>query len=42
MHIIWAHMLMYIGHVVFRRIITQVFLSGHVIKFEIFLCFAVQ
>jgi hypothetical protein len=42
MNIIWAHMLMYIGRVVFRRIIAQVFLSGHVIKFEIFLRFAVQ
>jgi hypothetical protein len=42
MNIIWAHIMMYIGRVVFRRIITQVFLSGHVINFEIFLCFSVQ
>ncbi len=42
MHIIWLHILMYVGPVVFRRIIAQVFLSGHVIKFEIFLRFAIQ
>ncbi len=42
MHIIWSHMLMYVSRVVFRRIIAQVFLSGHVINFEIFLHFSVQ
>jgi hypothetical protein len=42
MHITWSHMLMYVGPVVFRRIIAHVFLSGHVIKFEVFLRFVVQ
>jgi hypothetical protein len=37
MHIIWSHMLMYVGRVVFRRIIAQIFLSGQVINFEIYL-----
>jgi hypothetical protein len=40
MHIIWSHMLIFVGCVVLRRIIAQVFLSGHVIKFEIFLRFS--
>jgi hypothetical protein len=42
MYIIWLHMFMYVGYVVFRRIITQVFLSRYVIKFEICLHFAIQ
>ncbi len=42
MNIIWADMLMYVGHVVFRGIVAQVFLSGLIVKFELFLRFAVK
>ncbi len=42
MNIIWADMLMYVGRVVFRGIITQVFLPGLVVKFEVLLCFTVE
>jgi hypothetical protein len=35
-------MLMYVGRVVFRGIVTQVFLSGLIVKFEVFLRFAVK
>ncbi len=42
MNIIWADMLMYVSHVVFRGIVAKVFLSGLIIKFEVFLHFAVK
>ncbi len=42
MHIIWTNMLMNVGHVVFRKIIAHVFLSGLIMKFEILLSFPVQ
>ncbi len=42
MHIIWTNMLMNVSCVVFRRIITHVFLSGLKMKFEILLSFPVQ
>ncbi len=42
MHIIRSHVLMNISHVVFRWIVAQVFLTGLIINFEIFLCFAIQ
>jgi hypothetical protein len=41
-NIIWADMLMYVSRVVFRRIGTQVFLSRLIVKFEVFLHFAVK
>ncbi len=40
MNIIWAYMLMYVGHVVFRGIVAQVFLFGFIVKIEVFLHFA--
>jgi hypothetical protein len=42
MHIIQTNMLMNVGRVVFRRIITHVFLSGLIMKFEILLSFSIQ
>ncbi len=33
---------MNVSHVVFRWIVTQVFLPRLIIKFEVFLCFAIQ
>ncbi len=42
MHIIWSDMLMNVSRVVFRWIVAQVFLTGPIIKFEKFLCFAIQ
>ncbi len=42
MNIIWADMWMYAGHVVFRGIVAQVFLSGLMIKFDVFLHFTVK
>ncbi len=35
-------MLMYVGRVVFRGIIAQVFLPGVIVKFEVLLCFAIK
>ena len=35
-------MLMNVGRVMFRWIIAQVFLTGLIIKFEVFLCLAIQ
>ncbi len=35
-------MLMYVGRVVFRGIIAQIFLPGLIVKFEVLLCFAVK
>ncbi len=35
-------MLMNVGGVMFRRIVAQVFLTGLIIKFEVFLRFAIQ
>jgi hypothetical protein len=42
MHIIQMNMLMNVGRVVFRRIITHVFLSGLIMKCEILLSFPIQ
>ncbi len=42
MNIIWANMLMYVGRVVFRGIITKVFLPGLRVKIEVLLCFAIK
>jgi hypothetical protein len=42
MHIIRSNMLMCVSCVVFRGIIVQVFLTGLIIKFEVFLSFAIQ
>ncbi len=42
MHIIWMNMLINVGCVMFRRVITHVFLSGLIMKFEILLSFPVQ
>ncbi len=42
MHIIPSDMLMNVSRVVFRWIVAQVFLTGLIIKFEVFLCFAIQ
>jgi hypothetical protein len=41
-NIIWADMLMYVGPVVFRGIVAQVFLSGLIVNFEVFLRFVVE
>ena len=35
-------MLMNVGSVTFRWIVTQVFLSGLIIKFEVFLCVSIK
>ncbi len=42
MHIIRSDMLMNVSRVVFRWIVAQVVLTGLIIKFEVFLCFAIQ
>ena len=42
MHIIQSDMLMNVSHVMFRWIVAQIFLTGLKIKFEVFLCFAIQ
>ncbi len=42
MHIIRSDMLMNVSRVVFRWIVAQVFLTRLIIKFEVFLCFAIQ
>ncbi len=42
MNIIWADMLMYVGHVVFTGIIAEVFLPGLIVKFEVLLRFAIK
>ena len=42
MNIIWADLLMYVGRVVFRGIIAQVFLPGLIVKFELLLLFAIK
>ncbi len=42
MHMIWMNMLMNVVCVVLRRIIAHVFLSGLIMKFEIFLIFPIQ
>jgi hypothetical protein len=41
-NIIWVDMLMYDSRVVFRGIVAQVFLSWLIVKFEVFLRFAVE
>jgi hypothetical protein len=41
-NIIRVDMLMYVGRVVFRGIIAHVFLSRLIVKFEVFLRFAVK
>jgi hypothetical protein len=42
MHRIGSDMLMNVSRMVFRWIVAQVFLTGLIIKFEVFLCFAIQ
>ncbi len=42
MNIMWADMLMYVGCVVFRGMVAQIFLPGLIVKFEVFLRFAVE
>ena len=42
MDIIWADMLMDVSSVMFGQVITQVFLSGLIMKFKVFLSFAVK
>jgi hypothetical protein len=42
MHIILPDMLVYVCCVVFRWIVTQVFLTGLIIKLEVLLCFSIQ
>ena len=42
MHIIRSDVLMNFSRVVYRCIVAQVFLTGLIIKFEVFLCFAIQ
>ncbi len=42
MHIIQSDVLMSVSHVVFGWIVAQVFLTGLIIKFEVFLCCAIQ
>ncbi len=42
MNIIWSDMLVYVGHVVFRGIIAQVFLSGLIVKREVLLSFPIK
>jgi hypothetical protein len=42
MHIIWSDMLINVSRVVFRWIVAQVFLTRLIIKFELFLCLAIQ
>jgi hypothetical protein len=42
MHIIRSDMLMNVNRVVFRWIVAQINLTGLIIKFELFLCFAIQ
>ncbi len=42
MHIILSDMLVNISRVVFTWIVAQVFLTGLITQFEIFLCFAIQ
>ncbi len=42
MNIIWEDMLMYVSHVVFRGIITEIFLLGLIVKFEVLLHLAIK
>ncbi len=42
MNKIWSDMLVCVGRVVFRGIITQVFLSGLIVKFEVLLSFPIK
>ncbi len=42
MHIIRSDVLMGVSRVLFRWIVAQVFLTRLIIKFEVFLCFAIQ
>ncbi len=41
MHLIWYDVLMNVSRVVFRWIVTQDFFTGLIIKFKVFLCFAI-
>ncbi len=42
MNIIWSDMLVYVGSVVFRGIIAQVFLPRLIVKFEVLLSFPIK